>query len=51
MRAGIELFEQHGLDLTREQFHAAVINTIEQMYAKGSSQVKKSPGDRPGPSV
>ncbi|WP_329531109.1 polymorphic toxin type 44 domain-containing protein [Streptomyces sp. NBC_01450] len=51
MRAGIDLFEQHGLDLTREQFHAAVINTIEQMYAKGSNQVKKSPGDRPGPSV
>ncbi|MGW0087346.1 polymorphic toxin type 44 domain-containing protein [Streptomyces sp. NPDC003393] len=41
MQAGIDLFDRHGLDLTREQFHAAVIDVIEQMYAKGVSQVKK----------
>ncbi|MFJ1603546.1 hypothetical protein ACIOHS_09265 [Streptomyces sp. NPDC088253] len=41
MQAGVDLFDKHGLNLTREQFHAAVIDTIGQMYAKGVDQVKK----------
>ncbi|WP_343242604.1 polymorphic toxin type 44 domain-containing protein [Streptomyces sp. SID8111] len=41
MQAGIDLFDKHGLDLTRQQFQAAVINTVEQMYAKGVDQVRK----------
>ncbi|MFJ2829953.1 hypothetical protein ACIPC1_20750 [Streptomyces sp. NPDC087263] len=41
MQTGVDLFDQHGLDLTREQFHAAVIDTIGQMYAKEVDQVKK----------
>jgi RHS repeat-associated protein len=41
MQAGIDLFDRQGLGLTREQFHSAVIDTVEQMYAKGADQVKK----------
>ncbi|MEV0696248.1 polymorphic toxin type 44 domain-containing protein, partial [Streptomyces sp. NPDC050388] len=41
MQAGVDLFDKHGLNLTREQFHAAVIDTIGQMYTKGVDQVKK----------
>ncbi|MEU9398279.1 polymorphic toxin type 44 domain-containing protein [Streptomyces sp. NPDC048242] len=41
MQAGIDLFDQHGLNLTRQQFHTALIDTIGQMYAKGSDQVKR----------
>ncbi|WP_327249775.1 hypothetical protein [Streptomyces sp. NBC_01320] len=28
MQAGIDHFDKHGLNLTREQFHDAVIDTI-----------------------
>ncbi|WP_078916364.1 RHS repeat-associated core domain-containing protein [Streptomyces viridochromogenes] len=41
MQAGIDLFDRQGLGLTREQFHSAVIDTVEDMYEKGADQVKK----------
>ncbi|MFD9435713.1 RHS repeat-associated core domain-containing protein [Streptomyces sp. NPDC060002] len=41
MQAGVDLFEKHGLELTRQQFHSAVIDTVEEMYSKGADQVKK----------
>ncbi|MGW1726864.1 hypothetical protein ACWCQK_28560 [Streptomyces sp. NPDC002306] len=41
MQTGIDFFGNYGLGLTREQFHSAVIDTVEQMYAKGTGQVKK----------
>lgn len=41
MQAGVDLFDKHGLDLTREQFHASVVDMIGQMYEKGTDQVKK----------
>ncbi|MEU2556434.1 polymorphic toxin type 44 domain-containing protein [Streptomyces sp. NPDC013313] len=41
MQAGVDLFDQYGLDLTRQQFHASVVDLAGKMYEKGTNQVKK----------
>ncbi|GAA4904489.1 RHS repeat-associated core domain-containing protein [Streptomyces coeruleoprunus] len=39
MQAGIDLWENYGYDLTREQFHEAVLSTVERLRIQGSDQV------------
>ncbi|MEY8041661.1 polymorphic toxin type 44 domain-containing protein [Saccharopolyspora cebuensis] len=39
MRAGIELYEKYGDDLTQEQFHQEMIKTIDKMEDQGAPQV------------
>ncbi|MCX5242645.1 polymorphic toxin type 44 domain-containing protein [Streptomyces prunicolor] len=41
MQAGVDLFDQYGLDLTRQQFHASIVDLAGKMYEKGTNQVKK----------
>ncbi|WP_328480393.1 polymorphic toxin type 44 domain-containing protein [Streptomyces sp. NBC_00377] len=42
MRAGVELYEEYGVDLTREQFHSAIVDTVKELYDKGAAQVRHS---------
>ncbi|GGN57064.1 hypothetical protein GCM10011579_018940 [Streptomyces albiflavescens] len=43
MQAGIDLYDKYGLNLTREQFHEAVISTAELLYSQGSDQAQYAP--------
>ncbi|MGW0889842.1 polymorphic toxin type 44 domain-containing protein [Saccharopolyspora sp. NPDC002578] len=41
MRAGIEIYEKYGDDLTPEQFHTEVMKTIDEMEAQNVEQVQE----------
>ena len=36
MQAGVDLFDQYGLDLTRQQCHASVVDLGRQDVSKGN---------------
>lgn len=39
MQAGVDLFDQYGPNLTRQQFHASIVDLAGKMYERGTNQV------------